>query len=951
MNRPNPGRRQAAATVRRPRGAAALSAVLIVAAGAALVAVASHAARSAALAPAAAESLPPGWYGRFSALDAKGTPGEPVAAFSPVPAFALEAGDSVHPLLPASGFEATFDAQVNVPDSGRYRFGAELDGCRVEIRLFGNALKDQVVASTSRPSTGSAPSLLTPWLTLKPGPLNVQYTITRSGSGQARFRAVWEMQRAGLKGFGLEPIPALVTAVSPYGEKETAAAFVRQHGEVLLDTLGCLNCHGDGGGFKGPDLAGVGSRLGPSWLGEWVLSPQHVKPGSGMPAVLGDTAKDKADAAAITQFLLGLGRVGEPVAESVATEPQTVTQGRDLYLSIGCVACHGAANKSGAEAPAPFGALKGKWRPSSLAEFLVDPAKTRPHGRMPGMNLTKAEADLLATYLITEWGAPAADSVAFDPSLAETGKAAFAARGCAACHEAPDAATGRPITRADTSRPLTSLRPGKGCLDPADHASPRYTLSAGDRTAMEAAIDARQKHANGAGLAGSPAFDALHRLAALNCSACHEYNETGGVAEPYRASFTTLTEADLGDEGRIPPRLTGVGGKLNTVWMKAVLHDAGRARPYMAARMPQFPRASLGDLAEELSSVDGVFADSAPTEPASSQELIRSGVLLAGETGLNCISCHVFGDSPSTGTPGPSITAFAERLRYDWFSRYMKDPGRVKQGTRMTNFFQTGQSTITEVYGGNTQQQIDALWSYFNLSDFMPPPQGIEQAQGFKLRVGDRPKVVRTFLKRAGSRGIAVGYPVERGGIHFAFDAGAVRLVEAWEGDFLDASGAWAGRGGTVAGGQGSRVWTAPAGPPILIDAGPNGGDEAGTTAGYHFRGYSFDDRGTPTFEYDIDWKPGEPPVHVRETFEPMVTAGKAENAATIRRHFELSGLPTGTNGTPTIWLNPGPEAVCTASEPGLAKVAGPDGAAWFSITPGASLQGRPMTVTMEVTP
>ena len=54
-----------------------------------------------------------------------------------------------------------------------------------------------------------------------------------------------------------------------------------------------------------------------------------------------------------------------------------------------------------------------------------------------------------------------------------------------------------------------------------------------------------------------------------------------------------IGEADLGDEGRLPPHLTGVGDKLQPEWLREVLLNKGTARSYMATRMPQFGEANI----------------------------------------------------------------------------------------------------------------------------------------------------------------------------------------------------------------------------------------------------------------------------------------------------------------------------------------------------------------------
>ena len=78
---------------------------------------------------------------------------------------------------------------------------------------------------------------------------------------------------------------------------------------------------------------------------------------------------------------------------------------------------------------------------------------------------------------------------------------------------------------------------------------------------------------------------------------------------------------------------------------------------------------------------------------------IMAGRLLAGEGGLNCVTCHFFGDLPAAGVPGPDITAFAERLRYAWWRDYVLDPPRFKPGTRMPLFYYTGRGGVTDRRG------------------------------------------------------------------------------------------------------------------------------------------------------------------------------------------------------------------------------------------------------------
>jgi mono/diheme cytochrome c family protein len=338
-----------------------------------------------------------------------------------------------------------------------------------------------------------------------------------------------------------------------------------------------------------------------------IADPQKVKPGSYMPDVIGDTPRDRDDADAITHFLVSLG--GPVEWEPIAREPQVIDEGRRLYHSVGCVACHGAfepAAKVFGEAtlstgmpatspPSPFGALAGKWRPAALSEYLQDPLRTHPSGRMPSVNLSAAEADLLATYLLSAWGqSDSAGKSGFriDPARVDAGKAAFMARGCANCHEIGH---GRPnLPGGLKAQRLAALKPGKGCLGD-DPAAPRFTLDEQAKADLASGLAAIAKVVAAAGSARAPIDEGRRTFAALGCAHCHERDGAGGVPDDLKLYFRTTDETELGDEGRIPPHLDGVGFKLHASWLRAVLVDHARVRPYMAARMPQFGEKRVGE--------------------------------------------------------------------------------------------------------------------------------------------------------------------------------------------------------------------------------------------------------------------------------------------------------------------------------------------------------------------
>lgn len=461
----------------------------------------------------------------------------------------------------------------------------------------------------------------------------------------------------------------------------------------------------------------------------------------------------------------------------------------------------------------------------------------------------------MANYLVSLWGAPEGPPSARNPELERRGLEVFEAKGCAACHRSEEHAIA-------PAKDLEQLHGRGGCLDPAHSESPNYDLEDDQRLALERAIAA-------AALAsGAPApLDAARRsLANLNCFACHAQNGQGGPGEELLPFFQVSDErVDLGDEGRLPPDLSGVGWKLTQNGLNDVLLTDRRARPYMRARMPAFGAEHVGQLPDALARLEGLWPGSDLESPVVSDAEVLVGRELMGRTALSCVTCHSFGDLEPLGSPGPALDQFGERLRYEWARSFLRAPQRFKPGSRMPDFYAAGKSTLHTVYEGDLGRQVDAMWAYFGLGEFMPPPPGMEPGKGLQVLVGERPVVLRAFLEGSGSRAIAVGNP---NGVHYAFDAQKVCLSEVWQGDFVDASGSWAGRGGSPLGGRGTSLWSAGEGVPLqLFGASFGRGNRmpppGGAEGGLRFRGYRLDQAGVPSFLYEAQGKPVQERVEI----------------------------------------------------------------------------------------
>ena len=418
-----------------------------------------------------------------------------------------------------------------------------------------------------------------------------------------------------------------------------------------------------------------------------------------------------------------------------------------------------------------------------------------------------------------------------DAGLAARGRENFEKIGCANCHDdlKVPAHPGPALAKLDSSR---------GCLSATAGAWPKYDLNVEQRGWIAKAMPNAEKPQ----LTDKQKIDKT--LVTFNCLACHERDGLGGIA-PERKEFFTGTQPGLGDQGRIPPPLSHVGAKLKPEWIGEVLLHGKRQREYVDASMPQFGEANVGHLVELFGKVDQLEAAVMP-KVASIKESKSAGYEMIGSTGFSCIACHEFNGQKSGELSALDISHVTERIQKNWFYLYMKQPSRFHPTVIMPSYWPGGQSIRPTILGGNTDQQIEALWTYLEDGPRAKKPLGLSR-QSNELNVSDVTEICRG-RSSVGYRGIAVGYP-ER--INLAFDSGEMSLRQLWKGDFANADmGSFHPRG--------TDLISFPQGIPFhrlksLDDNWPYKGknDQAfPQDQGYQFRGYHLDAARRPTFLY-----------------------------------------------------------------------------------------------------
>ena len=430
-----------------------------------------------------------------------------------------------------------------------------------------------------------------------------------------------------------------------------------------------------------------------------------------------------------------------------------------------------------------------------------------------------------------------------DAELVQEGQKLFASLGCASCHQHKKIVDKTAVLK--KAPPFAELKTSTGCLSGKPQPGvPDFALSPQQRSDIAAAMAALKTEAGAAEVARQISDVML----TLNCYACHQRDKVGGVPREHNELFMT-TIPEMGDEGRIPPHLDGIGDKLQKNWLQHVMNNGTKDRPYMTTRMPKFGEKNVGRLIDLFSQSDGRTDVDAVLFEDPDHRVIADARLMVGDQALSCIKCHYFGKHKATGIQSIDLTTMATRLRRDWFHRYLLNPQAYRPGTRMPSAWPNNKSVVPKVLHGQPSQQIEAIWMYLSDGNRAKLPSGLI-ARSIELKPVDRPIIYRNFISGLSARGIAVGYPEKA---HLAWDAEQMNLGLIWHGAFIDASMHWVGRGQGYQTPLGDHVMRLTKGQPLAVLESPEEPWPAGSgrDAGYAFRGYKLNTDGRPAFHYE----------------------------------------------------------------------------------------------------
>jgi cytochrome c2 len=201
-----------------------------------------------------------------------------------------------------------------------------------------------------------------------------------------------------LLSFGAEPMP------ERYQHAPVARPSLVPGGTVgaLFDRYRCLSCHqiGDkGGDISTAPLTAEGSKVQKDWVVDYLVLSYTIRPilTDRMPVFRMTKGEATLIAQALETFYLDPSIPEDPFAGQPATS-RDPEEGKHIFDTLGCKACHILGEKGGYYGP-PLNEAGRRLKPGWTYAWLKGPQKWRADVRCPNYGLNDADALRLTSYL------------------------------------------------------------------------------------------------------------------------------------------------------------------------------------------------------------------------------------------------------------------------------------------------------------------------------------------------------------------------------------------------------------------------------------------------------------------------------------------------------------------------------------------------------------------------
>jgi cytochrome c2 len=184
-------------------------------------------------------------------------------------------------------------------------------------------------------------------------------------------------------------------------------------GRELMVTRGCVGCHKvanlENLPKAGMSLIRIRGKLQKDFILKWVWNPHSFNAHARMPSFFQqsnnsdpeDLAKTKAELHAVVDYIYDRSEDFTPPEHP---GPGSVSRGKKLFETVGCLACHGIDDMTAYHADfAPdLSSIGSKVTPSWLYSWVRNPDHYDPNTRMPSLRLSTREASDITAYLMTK---------------------------------------------------------------------------------------------------------------------------------------------------------------------------------------------------------------------------------------------------------------------------------------------------------------------------------------------------------------------------------------------------------------------------------------------------------------------------------------------------------------------------------------------------------------------
>jgi len=634
-----------------------------------------------------------------------------------LPAVNVPAKGAPSPFLGPGRFRSHWEGYLKLDLNDTMVFETEGRGSAT-LKIAG-----QVVLDTTGPDLNAVRSRP---VALRSGLSRFELDYASLPSGIGELRLSWSSKR-----LFKEPIPA-TAFVHDADNRALAVSMLTREGRAQFAQNRCAHCHQPASGWKpsampelaadAPSFVGIGSRLKPDWMEQWLLDPKSLRPDTTMPKLLTGPAAAR-DARDIAAFLAGLRGEPEKASAPAGTSNELASIGKNLFSELGCAGCHRLAGESMLtnETRLSLAEVRLKWQPEALPAFLRAPEKYFQWTRMPNFKLSEKEAEALAAFLVGHCNQPATPTALIaDPPDSQRGKDLVTTLGCLSCHGLNQ------VPNRSTAPSLAQLQKGnwsRGCLaetTPARGQAPDFGFCERERASLRTLGQGDWL----AAVQHDTADEFAERqFADLRCQACHARDKETDLLTQLAVASPQAKAASSDDDftsrsvhvGR--PSLTFAGEKLYSGWMRRFIDGTlpYKPRSELQGRMPAFPAYAAG-LAEGIARQHGYPAEAAPAATVD-PHLAEIGHQLTGVAGgFSCISCHNVGAQKALAgkdTATVNFACVADRLRPSYYWRYVQDPPHLLPGTMMPKFIgEDGTTQVKSVFDGDPQRQFTAIWNY-----------------------------------------------------------------------------------------------------------------------------------------------------------------------------------------------------------------------------------------------